>query len=172
MDSSRISSQMTDFAKTVKLSKIPGTKTELTGHRVFTWKKGYLGVMEPTAFEQKTALRYRLAHQSEWELEIARYDSYGDPKKENVPVETNWGATLHNTYWDSVLTANSTLGIGEAAPWDPMLDTFFPSPSSSGTVDMRGVEGLHPGVTEFLKNVEVVTKFLDSIKKELPHLRG
>lgn len=163
---------MTSFADSVKLSKIPGTRTELTGHRVFTWEKGYLGVMQPTAFEQKTALKYRLARAFEWEFEIARYDSYGNAQKENVPVETNWGATLYNSYWDSVLTANSTLGIGEAAPWDPMLDTLFPCPSTSGIVDMRGVEGLHPGVTEFLKNVEVVTKFLDTIKKELPHLRG
>lgn len=163
---------MSKFAESVKLSKIPGTKTELTGHRVFTWEKGVLGFMQPSAFQQKTALRYRLAHDSEWEFEIARYDSYGDPKKENVPVETNWGATLYNTHWDSVLTANSTLGIGEAAPWDPMLDTFFPSRSTPGIADLQGVDGLHPGVTEFFKNVEVVTKFIDSIKKELPHLRG
>ena len=104
-----------DLKYKCKLSKIPGTKTELTSHGVSTWEESYLGVIEPTACDQKTALRYRLAHQSEWELEIARYDSYGDPKKENVPVGTNWGATLYNTYWDSVLAAISTLGIGEAA---------------------------------------------------------
>ena len=123
--------------------------------------------MQPSAFQQKTALRYRLADQPEWCFEIARYDSYGDPKNVNVPVETNWGATLYNTNWDSVLTANSTLGIGEAARWEPKLETFFPS--RPGTADME--EG-DPGVTEFVKTVEVVTKFIDSIKKEKPHLRG
>ena len=158
---------MTRFAESVKLSKIPKTRTELTGQRVFTWEKDLPSVMQPTAFQQKTALRYRLAKQSEWEFEIARYDAYGGQKNENLPIETNWGASLWSTNWDSILTANSTLGIGEAAKWSPNLETFFPS--RPGTVDMEGVD---PGVTEFFQNVEVVTKFLDSIKKELPHLRG
>ena len=156
------------FMKSVKLSKIPNTRIELTGQRVFTWEKDL--PMQPSAFQQKTALRYRLAHQSEWEFEIARYDNYGDPKAENVPVETNWGASLYNTRWDSTLTANSTLGIGEAARWDPKLETFFPSPSRAGTADLEEVHGANPGVTEFFKNMEVVTKFIDGIKKELPHL--
>lgn len=161
---------MTEFAESVKLSKIPRTRIELTGQRAFTWEKHLPGIMQPSAFQQKTALRYRLAHQPEWEFEIARYDNYGDPKNENVPVETDWGATLYNTNWDSILTVNSTLGIGEAASWDPKLETFFAS--RSGTAHMEGVGGVDAGVTEFLENVGVVTKFIDSIKKELPHLRG
>lgn len=155
------------FMESVKLSKIPKTRIELTGQRVFTWEKNL--PMQPSAFQQKTALRYRLAHQSEWEFEIARYDNYGDSKNENVPVETNWGASLYNTRWDSTLTANSALGIGEAARWDPTLETLFPSPSKPGTADLEGVDGANPGVTEFFKSVEVVTKFIDDIK-ELPHL--
>ncbi|CAD6569863.1 MAG: hypothetical protein ASARMPREDX12_003112 [Alectoria sarmentosa] len=167
IDSSRLNLKMTGFAESVKLSKIPRTRIELTGQRVFTWEKDLPGVLQPSAFQQKTALRYRLAQQPEWEFEIARYDNYGDPKNENVPVETNWGATLYDSNWDSTLTANSTLGIGEAARWEPRLETFFPS--RPGAADMEGVD---PGVTEFLKNVEVVTRFIDSIKRELPHLRG
>lgn len=167
MDSSRINSKMTEFAESVRLSKIPRTRIELTGQRVFTWEKNLPGTMQPSGFQQKTALRYRLVHQPEWEFEIARYDNYGDPKNENVPVETNWGATLYNTTWDHILTANSTLGIGEGAKWDPKLDTFFPS--RPGTADTGEAD---PRVTEFFKNVEVVTRFIDSIKKELPHLRG
>ncbi len=155
------------FMESVKLSKIPKTRIELTGQRVFTWENL---PMQPSAFQQKTALRYRLAHQSEWEFEIARYDNYGDPKNENVPVETNWGASLYNTRWDSTLMANSALGIGEAARWNPELETFFPSPSRPGTADLEEVNGADPGVTEFFKDVEVVTKFIDGIKKELPHL--
>lgn len=161
---------MTEFAESVKLSKVPRTRTELTGQRVFTWAKDLPGSMQPSTFQQKTALRYRLAHHPEWEFEIARYDNYGNPKSENVPVETNWGATLYNTSWDSILTANSTLGIGETAGWDPRLETFFPS--RNGTADMEGQGGTDPGVTEFLKIVGVVSKFIDSIKKELPHPRG
>lgn len=161
---------MTQFANSVKLSKIPRTRTELTGQKVFTWEKDHPGVIQPSAFQQKTALKYRLAHQPTWEFEIARYDHYGDPKNENVPVETNWGATLSNTNWDSTLTANSTLGIGEAAPWEPNLKTFFPP--RPDPADMEGVQGADPGVTEFFENVEVVTKLIDSIKKDLPHLRG
>ena len=157
---------MTAFAESVKLSKIPKTRTELTGQRVFTWDKGLPGAMQPSTFQQKTALRYRLAHQPEWEFEIARYDHYGNPKNDHVSVETNWGATLYNTNWDSVLTANSTLDIGEAAEWHPTLETFFPSSPSAADI---GVEGADLGVTEFLKNVEVVTIFINSIKKGEPH---
>ena len=161
---------MTEFAESVKLSKIPGTKTELTGQKVFAWKKDLPGHMRPSAFQQKTALRYRLTHQPEWEFEIARYDSYGNPKSENIPAETNWGATLYNKSWDSVLTANSTLDIGESAGWDPKLETFFPP--KPGNADVRAVEETDPGVTDFLEVVGAVSKFIDSIKKELPHRRG
>ena len=160
---------MTEFAESVKLAKIPRTKTELTGQKVFTWKKDFPGSMQPSAFQQKTALRYRLAHNPEWEFEIARYDNYGNPKSENVPVETNWGATLYNVDWDAILTRNSTLGIGETAEWSPKLETFFPS--RPGTAD-RGAEGTDPGVTDFLQIVDTVAKFIDSLKQELPHLRG
>ena len=161
---------MTEFAESVKLSKVPGARTELTGQKVFTWRKDLPGSMQPSAFQQKTALRYRLAEHSEWEFEIARYDSYGNAKNESIPVETNWDATLYNTNWDLILGTNSTLGIGEAAPWSPVLETFFPS--QPGTAGMGAVGGTDPGVTEFLKVVGNVSKLVDSIKRELPHLRG
>lgn len=161
---------MKEFAEGVRLAKIPRTKTEITGQKVFTWNKDFPGGMQPSGFEQKTALRYRLTSHPEWEFELARYDHYGNPKSETIPVETNWGATLHNTNWDSILMANSTLGIGEAGGWEAKLETLFPP--GPDTADMEGVEGMDPGVTEFLRTVETVSKFIDSIKKELPHLRG
>ena len=157
---------MKEFAQSVKFSKIPGTRIELTGQRAFTWEKGLSIDMQPTSFQQKTAFVYRLAKQPEWEFEIARYDTYGNSKNENVSTETNWGATLYNTSWDYTLTANSTLGIGEAAGWSPTLETFFPSKS-----DATEMEEVDPGVVEFLQNVKLVTNFIDSIKQELPHLR-
>ena len=158
---------MTEFAEGVRLAKIPGTRTELTGQKVFKWEQYRPGMMQPSAFQQKTALRYRLACQSSWEFEIARYDSYGNPKSESVPVETHWGATLYNTDWDSILTDNSTLGIGEAATWNPTLGTFFPS-----DIDIEAVGDTDPGVIELFKIVEGVSKFIDSIKKEEPYLKG
>ena len=157
---------MKKFAQSVNFSKIPGTRIELTGQRAFTWEKGLSIDMQPSSFQQKTAFVYRLANQPEWEFEIARYDTYGNLKNENVSMETNWGATLYNTSWDSTLTANSTLGIGEAAPWKPTLETFFPS-----TSDATDMEEVDPGVAEFLRIVKTVTNFIDSIKQELPHLR-
>ena len=157
---------MKEFAQSVKLSTIPGTRIELSGRRAFTWEKGLSIDMQPTSFEQKTAFVYRLANQPEWEFEIARYDTYGNSQNENVSTETNWGATLYNTSWDSTLTANSTLGIGEAAGWSPTLETFFPS-----MLDATEMEEVDPGVVEFVQNVKLVTNFIDSIKQELPHLR-
>ena len=161
---------MAEFAESVKLAKIPRTKTELTGHKVFTWKTGLPSTMQPSTFEQKTALRYRLTHHPEWEFEIARYDSYGNPKSENIPVKTNWGATLFNTNWDSILMTNSTLGIGETGRWSPELETFFPS--TSGAAEVGGAKETDPGVMEFLQIVDTILKFIDSLKRELPHLRG
>ena len=151
---------MTDFANGVKLSKIPRFRTELLGQKVFTWKDDYPGIMVPSVFQQKTAFRYRLADHAEWQLEIARYDTYGNTKS---PKETNWGATLHNVNWDSVLAANSTLSIGEAAEWDPRLDTFLPSNSDAAGTRSKGEAA--PGVTEFLEVVTTVSNFIERIKR-------
>lgn len=107
----------------------------------------------------------------------------GPPLKENRPtssqlveprlqehhlLKTNWGATLWNADWDSELMANTNLGIGEAAKWDPRLTTFFPN--RSGALTAEGV--ISEGVSEFLEIVSDVNNFLNDIKQTRPHLRA
>ena len=100
-------------------------------------------------------------------FEIARYDTFGGPKDEKVPVNTHWAATLWNTDWDSILTANAGLDIGQSATWDPKLATFFPRPTCEAPHDQE----FEPGVLDFLEIVRTITNFLDGLKEELPHLR-
>ena len=71
--------------------------------------------MRPRSFEQKTSYKYRLVHNNAYVFEIARYDVYGDPKDENIPVHTSWTASLYNREWDSTLAGNSELDIGSVA---------------------------------------------------------
>lgn len=166
IDMTRINPKMIGFSESIRIKKIPGFRSEVTGQKVFSWEQELPGAMQPTSFQQKTAFKYRLVQHTEWELEIARYDVYGDPSNESVPVATNWGATFHNTNWDFTFTANSTLEIGESSEWPTKLQTFFPS-----TNGIRTGKGKDPGLTEFLNTVQLVTAFLDSIKKKLPNSR-
>lgn len=166
LDAARIDHKMTTFADSIKLKKIPKAGTELTGRKIFEWEEDLPGNLKPSVFEQKTALRYRLVHSSQWVFEIARYDSYGDPENPDTPMTTHWGATMWNTEWDITLSANAGLGIGESADWDAKLETFFPSDSHSKNQDVN------PGVMEFLQKVQMVTDFLDDIKKTPLDLLG
>lgn len=165
IDPTRIQPKMTAFADSVKLRKMPKSKVAYSGEKVFQWEKDLPGTMLPTTFEQKTSFKYRLIHDVDWVFEISRYDTYGNPKDVNVPVKTCWAASMWNTEWDSTLAANAGLGIGEAATWEPNLATFFPSTNEKAPAT-RGVD---PGVMAFLKNVKVVTEFLDGIKKEVSY---
>ena len=102
--------------------------------------------------------------------------SKGFPLKENIPTsstttqpqvpekpvqETNWGATLWSANWDSALTNNRSLGIGEAASWDGRLATFFPNRSGAATAEGAVSEG----VKEFLEIATDVDNFLNDIKQ-------
>ena len=165
-DSSRITRKMTAFADSVKLKNVPKSNPDMIGQKVFKWEKDLPGTMHPATFEQKTAFRYRLTHNTDWVFEIARHDTYGDGRNQNTPINTRWDANLWNTNWDSILTSNAGLGIGQAAAWDPKLNTFFPNGHA------RADQGLTPGVQDFLNTVRIVTNFLDGLKKELPHLRN
>ena len=154
---------MVEFAESVKLKKIPRIRNELTGQRLFKWGVSNPSGMQPALFEQKTALKYRLVNQTEWIFEIARYDSYGNAKSPDTPMNTNWGATLWNTDWDSTFTGNNNLGIGRTAAYDAKLETFFPSQNRRSAID-----GVHPGVADFLGNVQAVARCLDDIKLGSP----
>ena len=164
IDKSRITPQMEEFANSVTLKKIPPGPLKPSGEKLFGWKKNFPGVMRPKSFEQKTSYRYRLIHNNDYVFELARYDVYGDPKDEGLPVHTSWAASLYNREWDSTLAGNAELSIGQSADWNPGLRTFFPS---HGSAD----KGPDPGVVDFLSTVEMVTAFTDDLKKEAPHLR-
>ena len=164
IDKSRITPQMEEFANSVTLKKIPPGPLKPTGDKMFRWKKDFPGVMRPKSFEQKTSYRYRLIHNNDYVFELARYDVYGDPKDEDLPVHTSWAVSLYNREWDSTLAGNAELSIGQSADWNPGLRTFFPS---HGSAD----KGPDPGVVDFLSTVEMVTAFADDLKKEAPHLR-
>lgn len=162
----RITPKMVQFVESIKLNKEPNTTIELTGDKVFRWDKNP-GCMLVRAFQQKTALRFRLVKNMEYILEISRYDMYQSQGDETKITQTNWGATLWNTEWDATLMANGSLGIGEAADWDPELRTFFPSQST-----VSAPQEVDQGVMEFLKLVGDVNEFLNDIMKEKPQLRG
>ena len=151
---------MQEFAKSVQLKRGIEENIALTGEKSFTWDDRY-GSMEVLTFQQKTALRYRLVKDLDWIVEIARYDTYDLFSRNSKPVETTWAASMWNSEWDSVLVANANLEIGQSADSNPNMNTFFPRNGGSG----------QDGVKKFLGVVGEVTKFLDDLRKELPHLR-
>jgi len=152
---------MTAFADSVKLKKLPKNKIALTGEKIFQWEKDMPGTMLPITFQQKASFKYRLVHDVDWVFEISRYDTYGNPKDEKMPTQTCWAATMWNTEWNSTLATNSALEIGQVANWNPSLTTFFPSTSGKA----KATQGVDPGVMGFLKSVQIITTFLDGIKK-------
>ncbi len=160
IDPARISPKMVQFMESIKLNKKPNTLIELSGDKVFRWDKNP-GCMSVSTFQQKTALRFRLVKNMEYILEISRYDTYEGQEDEIKIKRTNWGATLWNTEWDAELMANGSLGIGEAANWDPRLRTFFPAQST-----VSAPQEVDQGVMEFLKIVGDVNEFLNDIMKD------
>lgn len=158
VDTSRITPKKIDFADSVKLNKVPRTGFKPTGHKMFQWQKDFPGALRPISFEQKTSFKFRLVENTDFVFEIARYDVYGDPKDENLPVYTSWAATVWNTGWDATLAENSDLGIGQSASWSPEHTRFFPGHGDSTE------EGLSPGVMKFLSTMQKLTDFLDDLK--------
>lgn len=96
-------------------------KADFTGRRVFTWNYG----VRIISFEQKTALRYRLADRANLVFELARYDSYISQKSSTSPTATRYRASVWSTDWDRHLLTNKFLEIGEQASWEPTIENFF-----------------------------------------------
>lgn len=171
LDPSHIDASMEAFAQSLRVPKEAGKQLGLTGKKVFTWASDLLGTARLSLFEQKTAIRFELVKAPDWTLEIARFDTFdlGTVASEGsapTPTATRWGATLWNIEWDSTLSGNTRLGIGQKADWEPKLDQFFPIPK-------RATEtSLHAGVKDFLLNVQDVAHCLDGVKPFSPHLRG
>lgn len=154
LDVARIDPEMVQFQESVMLKKGLMTEVMVTGAKMFEWQHNSNGIL-PTVFEQKTALRYRLAQAQQYTFEMARYDCYGDACNPDRPVTTNWCASLWNRSWDDTLTDNAGLKIGKAASWRPNISTFFPDP-----------EGGSAGVQKFQDVVQQITACLDAIKSE------
>lgn len=149
---------MKQFSDSVKLKKGPISEIMISGMKMFQWQENTSSRIMPTAFEQKTALRYRLAQAQQWIFEIARYDCYGDDQKPNQPVTTNWCASICNEDWDSILTDNAGLTIGKAASWDPKLSTFFPRD------DDAAADEEHAEVQGYQDIIKKITNCLDAMK--------
>jgi hypothetical protein len=129
-------------------------KPDISGRRVFSWRGG-LPLMR---FEQKTALRFRLASDSSCMFEFARYDTYGGPAA-TTPSETQWGASYWNCEWDRTLSQNAGLLIGKAANWDPQINTFFPKGYASKTT------GPDAGLKTFIGVMTEIVELLDKVRE-------
>lgn len=157
-----------DFADSVKLKgSKPGA--ELDGRRLFDWGPASTGCLKPSVFEQKIALRYRLAYDQAFIFEIARYDSYDLSTNAQLPCTTHWGASMWNSDWEVILSGNAGLGLGECADWNPRLQAFFPDPEPS-TNTRNEIQEVEPGLKSFLQHIHMVTESLDRIK-DIPHLQ-
>ena len=64
-----------------------------------------------------------------------------------------------NLDWDSTLSSNERLKIGEHAQWEAKLETFLQSPDPEG--DDKGT----PAVGRLLQTIRTVTSFLDEMRK-------
>ena len=159
---------MADFADSVKM-KASKIGAELDGRKIFNWETTSVGYLKPSVFEQKIALRYRLAFAQEFIFEVARYDSYDLSINAQMPSTTHWGASMWNSDWDLNLSKNAGLGLGECADWDSRLQEFFPNPEPFNS--KNGSHEVQPGLKWFLQNVQMVTESLDRIKN-LSHLRS
>ena len=145
---------MADFASSVTYRPPPpGTRPEVTGYNVFK----AVSNLRYDSFEQKTAVQFCHKLRGNWTFEIARYDAFVG----NITPasgKTQWGASYWNVEWDNTLGANLSLGIGQAATWNPWFKTFFPTnPRTSNT--RRDV-----GFRDFIEDVEHITSMLDEMK--------
>lgn len=167
---------MIDFADSVRIRVSQtgaGAGTELNGRKVFSWggaDTASIRFLKPTVFEQKTALRYRLADDQAFVFELARYDSYDLSTDAQCPCTTHWGASMWNSDWEVILSANAGLGLGEYADWDARLPAFFPKPYPSTKngkekeKEKEKISDIEPGLDAFLDHIRVVTECLDRIR--------
>lgn len=147
---------MCAFAESVKWKSLSAelNKADFTGRRVFTWNYG----VRIISFEQKTALRYRLADRADWIFELSRYDSYISLKSFTNPTATRYRASVWSKEWDRLLCTNHSLEIGEEASWEPSIDKFFGANVPGATEDTSGLK-------VFLGDMKKISKLLDDRKQ-------
>lgn len=147
---------MCAFAESVKWKSLSAEfhKADFTGRRVFTWNHS----VRIVSFEQKTALRYRLADRVDWIFELARYDSYKSLKSSANPTVTRYRASVWSKEWDRLLATNHSLEIGEEASWEPKIDKFFGANVPGATEDTSGLK-------VFLGDMKRISGLLDNTKQ-------
>ena len=147
---------MCAFAENVKWKILSAeyNKADFSGLRVFTWNDS----VRIVSFEQKTALRYRLADRADWIFELARYDSYHSLKNPKKPKATHYRASVWRKEWDRLLSTNHSLEIGEEAPWEPTIDSFFGANVPGATEDTSGLK-------VFLGDMKRISELLDNTKQ-------
>lgn len=152
IDDSRITPAMCAFAESVKWKGLSAEfrKADFTGRRVFAWNHG----VKIVSFEQKTALRYRLADRVDCIFELARYDSYDNLKSSTNPMATRYHASAWRKEWDRLLSTNHSLEIGEEASWEPTIDSFFGA-------NVPGVSENRSGLKVFLGDMKRISELLD-----------
>ena len=155
LDVSFIDPKMMTFEESVKLQPNDIENTHLTGRKQVTFSTALPG---PSMFEQKTACRFRLIPDPRWVVEIARYDTYRP--RSDLPAATNWAASMSNSDWDSLVSQNTSLKIGECANWEPTLENFLPVNECFGKAKADS------GVEDLLQSVRLVKDFLDELKGE------
>lgn len=152
---------MTSFAQNVRLVNNSSEEIGLSGRKAFHWDTKGTDQMRPSAFEQKSAVRFRLAKSRDLMFEVARYDSFNASSSDpDQPVRTRWGATLWNTEWDAMLAGNTELDFGESAKWDTRVRSFFPCDCGN---EMDKVD---PGVQDFLRQLKDIVAVLDTAKEQ------
>ncbi|KAL8771170.1 MAG: hypothetical protein Q9209_003341 [Squamulea sp. 1 TL-2023] len=153
VDPSRITPRMDAFANGVEFKQPPLDQyPALHGYRIFTSPSDFpvLGI------EQKTTFRYCLKAQPKFIIEISRYDEYNDDKSW-LPSSTNWAASFYDREWDSKLSENAKLGVGNSASWNPHANPFFEPINSSNKKPDAGFK-------DFLLHTQTIGKFLDELK--------
>lgn len=149
---------MRNFAESVQFNEpLAGTLVAARGPQVFK----YLANLPVNNFVQKTAWQYRLKTENTCTLEITRYDSLSEARSNTTAkdpskfMRTRWGASLYNRAWDTTLSENANLVLGEMANWNPTLQTFFPWGISTSLAEANA--GFH----KFLQNVDAVAAALE-----------
>lgn len=149
---------MRDFAEDVQFNEpLAGIGVAAQGPQVFK----YPAKLPVENFVQKTAWQYRLKNENAYTLEITRYDLFSESRPHNTAkdlskaMRTRWGASLFNRAWDTTLSENASLSLGEMAKWDSKLETFFPWSISTGIAEANA--GFH----DFLHNVNAVAEAME-----------
>ena len=87
--------------------------------------------------EQRLTYCFEMA---DYTIELSRFQhrsfpphkvSFSSPPPEPTVFESRWGLSVHRIEWDTMLTRNERLPIGEKADWSHEEEVWFPSEDSA-----------------------------------------